>query len=209
MLFVPLAVVVFVARNVVADSAPLISPGSLGMSVVLTILLNLPINLLAVTVLIRISHLMKLNRVYKIGPHRFLPLVLLTVLILTIIGAIIDFYVISSLNSQFNTNDLLYDPYLLLTGLILIELSFFFAVLLILKQTVLTSLVVGLGIMGLNFTSWLILSNLAANLLFIGMSLILLWILFGVTAWWLKGWYEREFHKHLGEKASSETSSTD
>ena len=209
MLFVPLVAVVSVARNVVADFAPLLDPSDPGTSIALTILLNLPLNLLAVTVLIRISHLLKHNRVYRIEPYRFLPLVLLTILILTIIGAIIDFYVISELNREYDTNNLLYDPYLLLTGLILIELSFFFAVLLILKQTVLTSLVVGLSVMGLNFTSWLMLSNTSVDPLCLGGPLILLWILFGVTARWLKGWYEREFYKHLGEKASSETSSAD
>ncbi len=213
MLFLPLVAVVLLARNVVADLAPLIDPDDPGMSIALTILLNLPLNLLAVTVLIRISHLLKRNRVYKIEPYRFLPLVLLTVLILTIIGAIIDFYVISSLDYHYDfqndTRSLLYDPYLLLTGLILIELSFFFAVLYILKQTVLTSLIVGLSIMGLNFTSWLILKNSSIDSLCIGMPLVFLWSLFAGVALWLKGWHEREFHKHLGEKASSETSSTD
>jgi hypothetical protein len=205
--------IISVARNVVADFAPIIDPDDPGPSIALTVLLNLPINLLVVLVLIRISHLMKRNRVYEIEPHRFLPLVLLTVLILTIIGAIIDFYVISSLDVQYdyqtNTSSLTNDPYLLMTGLILIELSFFFAVLFILKQTVLTSLIVGLGVTALNFASWQTLSIASFDSFCVGASVIPLWILTGVIAWGLDRWYEREFHKYLGENVSNDTSFTD
>lgn len=206
-LFVPLLVVVYVARNVVADMAPIIDPADPGTSLTLTILVNLPINLLAVAVLIRISHLLKRNRVFEIEPHRFLPLVLLTVLILTVIGAIIDYYVISTWEVQIDTHILLYDPYLILTGLILIELSFFFAVLIALKQTILTSLIVGLSVVALNFTSWMIITHLSPyDLTCIGLWLILLWTLFAGIALWLKGWYERAFHSHQEEEELMEAS---
>ncbi|MCK4443168.1 MAG: hypothetical protein KAW09_01395, partial [Thermoplasmata archaeon] len=62
---------------------------------------------------------MERNRVYEIEPRHFLTLIVVTVLILTVIGAFIDYFVISNLDIHYNTNVLLYDPCLLLTGLIL------------------------------------------------------------------------------------------
>jgi hypothetical protein len=209
-LYVSFLLLVLAARNVAANMAPIIDPADPGSSLALTILMNLPINLMAVAVLIPVSHLLKRNRVYEIEPHRFLPLVLLTVLILTIIGAIIDYYVISTWEVQSDTHILLYDPYLILTGLILIELSFFFAVLIGLKQTVLTSLIVGFSVVALNFTSWIIITHLTPfDLTCIGLGLIVLWSLFAGIALQLKKWYERAFHNHREEDELIEAPSVD
>lgn len=209
--YLTLLFLVLVAGNVAADFSPLVDPDDPGTSLTLTVLVNLPLNLLAIAILIRISHLLKRNRVYEIEPHRFLPYVLLTVLVLTIIGAFIDFYVISTLEVEYDTNNPLYNPYLVLMGLILIGLSFFFAVLIALKQTVLTSLIVGLSIMALNFTSWLIVIRYLSpyDWTCVGLWLILLWSFFVGIALQLKRWYEKAFHSHQEEDELIEASSVD
>ena len=158
----------FTLDNVKANASPFIDRDEPIRSIFFTFLFNLPLNFFMFIFLFRFLYIFKSNRKFSFEPRYFYLLILLCIIIITIVGALIDYnfvkFSVKDTNENLKSN---------LPALFLIFLSFFIPIWLVIKQTIFLSLEISLAITLINYLSWAYLvdsSGGCCNIIFIIIS---------------------------------------
>ena len=194
-----LSIIMIIFSDIVsANTAPIIARYNANDAIAFTFLFNLPLNFILFSILFILSHLINSNCVYKHNENMFIIIAILTIFILTFIGALIDYYVLTAMESKTEQNEFIYDPSIISAGLVLIWLSFFCSTWLILKQKIFTSIMISTGITVLNFISWPIWIEWGVELFDYIICFITLLIIFIIDIVLFRKWYKKRydhFHK--------------
>ena len=196
-----ISILIILLTNVVsANTTPMIDSDNIGLIIALTILVNIPINFIIFYFLLLISHSIKSNRVYIIKPKDFVTAFILVTILLSVLGAFIDFVVLTSFNTKIGTYELNFNPLLISIGLIMIWLSFFLPTWTILKQKIPTSIIISTGITLINFISWsaIIAIGMTVSCIFIMIPTL---ILFFVLIMNLFNWYTTQYKNYHNLKS--------